>query len=137
MDIKIRYLSKTGNTKKLALAIAEELEVPAKTIKEPVNHADVLFLGGALYLGDIHKDMKSFIEGIDNQVKTVVIFGTSSSEENATDKIRDCLKAKKLQVIDNEFNALGNFLFYQWKRPNKEDLSRVKQFAKEVIMAIK
>ena len=37
MNYEVRYYSQTGNSKKLALAIAEELGIEAKDVKEPVE----------------------------------------------------------------------------------------------------
>ncbi len=38
MNIQVRYYSRTGNTKKIADAIAKEAGVKAKTIDAPVNN---------------------------------------------------------------------------------------------------
>lgn len=44
MNIEVRYLSKSGNTKKVAEAIAKALNVAAKPITENVNRdTDILF----------------------------------------------------------------------------------------------
>lgn len=138
MDIKIRYLSKTGNTKKIAIAIAEELNVEAKTIKEPVNDADILFLGGAVYAGKISGSLKTFIESLDNsKIKKVAIFGTSGGESTPYAEIKKYLDEKNIQVLDNNFHSLGRFIFYLWKKPDKEDLDKAKTFAKEVIKSLK
>jgi len=132
MDIKIRYLSKTGNTKKIALAIAEELNIEAKTIEEPVDKADLLFIGGALYGDKINSNLKTFISKLDNNIKTVVIFGTSASKNTVYKELKTYLDEKNISVHDKTFNSPGNFLFYQFKRPNKEDLNNAKTFAKEI-----
>ena len=45
MKIAVRYYTKTGNTKKLAMAIAEAVGVEAKPISVPVDEpVDILFL---------------------------------------------------------------------------------------------
>ena len=50
MTFAVRYYTKTGNTKRLAEAIAKELGVEALPISEPVNEAvDYLFLGNSYY----------------------------------------------------------------------------------------
>lgn len=49
MKFAVRYYTKTGNTKRLAEAIAKELGVEALPISEPVEDAvDYLFLGISL-----------------------------------------------------------------------------------------
>ena len=50
MKIAVRYYTKTGNTKRLAEAIAEAVGVKALPISEPVTEqTDILFLGNSYY----------------------------------------------------------------------------------------
>ena len=48
MTFAVRYYTKTGNTKRLAEAVAKELGVEALPISEPVTEpVDALFLGNS------------------------------------------------------------------------------------------
>lgn len=48
MKFAVRYYTKTGNTKRLAEAVANELGVEALPISEGLNEqADILFLGNS------------------------------------------------------------------------------------------
>ena len=48
MNCAVRYYTKTGNTKKLAEAVARAVGVEALPITEPVDEkVDVLFLGNS------------------------------------------------------------------------------------------
>ena len=50
MEIQVRYFSKSGNTKKIADAIASEVGVEAKSITNgTIGDTDILFLGGSVY----------------------------------------------------------------------------------------
>lgn len=50
MKVAVRYYSKSGNTKKLADAIAEALKTEAMDISHEVNgEVDVLFMGSSVY----------------------------------------------------------------------------------------
>ena len=52
MNIQIRYLSKSGNTKKVAEAIAKEVGVAAETIEKGVTgDIDILFFRRGDVLG--------------------------------------------------------------------------------------
>ena len=54
MSFAVRYYTKTGNTKRLADAIAKELGVEALPISEPVTEkVDILFLGNSYYAFNI------------------------------------------------------------------------------------
>lgn len=58
MEIKVRYFSKSGNTRKLADAIAEETHCTAQDISVPLDgYADILFLGAAVYWGGISAEL--------------------------------------------------------------------------------
>ena len=52
MKCAVRYYSRSGNTRLLAEAIADELGVPSVSVDAPEaklsGHTDVLFIGGAL-----------------------------------------------------------------------------------------
>ena len=61
MKIAVRYYSKTGNTKKLANAIATQLHVDAKDISEGLNEkVDILFLGSPVYWAGMDGSVKKF-----------------------------------------------------------------------------
>ena len=51
MKCAVRYYTKTGNTKRLAEAIANVVGVDALPISEPITEqVDILFLGNSYYL---------------------------------------------------------------------------------------
>ena len=137
MKIEVRYCSKTGNTKKVANAIADAIRVEAKSINESVLEADILFLGGAIYADQIPSKLKKFIEGLHSKkIKRVAIFCTSSSGKSIYSELKKFLDTKKIQVLDESFHCLGNFLFYLKGRPNHEDLKLAKTFAQKVIKEV-
>ncbi len=80
MNIKLVYQSLTGNTKKLAEAIALTLNIQAKSIEENTfssNPTDLLFIGGGVYFGKINKKLLSFINNLNSEiVKHAVVFAT-------------------------------------------------------------
>ena len=49
MKVAVRYYTKTGNTKKLAEAIAEAVGAEALSLNTPIEEpVDILFLGNSL-----------------------------------------------------------------------------------------
>ena len=63
MNISVRYYTRTGNTEKLAVAIAESVGVQAKSVDVPLEtKADILFLGCSYYAFDVDEAVKKFIE---------------------------------------------------------------------------
>jgi flavodoxin len=134
MNIEVRYLSKSGNTKKLAEAIAQEVGVKAKGITEKVTaNTDILFLGGAVYAAGIDNELKEFIKGLDGRIKKVAVFSTAAIKASAYPQMKKYLVAKNLNVLEDEFHCRGKFLKIHSARPNEKDLVEAKAFAKRVI----
>ncbi len=133
MKIEIRYLSKTGNTEKIAKAIGSELGIEPKTIKESVKEdTDLLFLGGAYYGFMIDEELKKFISNLEN-VKKVALFTTSAIMKGVHKEMRKRLKAKGIEVLEEHFYSKGEYKFTNKGRPNEEDLNAAKKFARKVV----
>ena len=77
MKIAVRYYTKTGNTKRLAEAIAKEAGVEALPISSPVTEkVDILFLGNSYYAFSIDPEVRAFVKGLDrNLIGKIVNFG--------------------------------------------------------------
>ena len=73
--IEVIYKSKKNN-KKIAKAIADELQVDAKNIKQVQDvKADILFLGCPILGGNIPEQVTRFVAQLDaNKVKKVILF---------------------------------------------------------------
>jgi len=135
MKIEVRYFSKTGNTKKIANAIAEELGIEAKDINTPLESADILFLGGAPYAGSINRKLKKFINELDNKtIKKVAIFTTSGQEDVAYKEMKKYIEEKSISVSSDYFYCLAKFfIFFLKDRPNEKDLEDAKAFARRIV----
>ncbi|MDR0818885.1 MAG: flavodoxin [Oscillospiraceae bacterium] len=132
MNIEVRYLSKSGNTAKVAEAIATALNVTAKPISEQVApDTDILFLGGAVYAFEIDDELKAFIRNLDG-VKAVAVFSTTAVVKSAYSHIKPLLEKKGIKVIPTDFHCRGEFKFMRKGRPNSDDLAKARQFALEV-----
>jgi flavodoxin len=133
MKIEVRYLSKSGNTKKVADAIGNAVSVPAMMINETVPaDTDLLFLGGAVYAFGIDDEMKKFIAGLPQSVKKVAVFSTSAIVKSAYDNISKLLSERKIAVYDEGFYTRGEFKFMHKGRPNADDLKLAVEFAKRI-----
>lgn len=127
--IAVRYYSKTGNTKKLAEAIAATAGVQAETVNVPVVEADILFLGSAVYAAGIDEQVKIFIQQLDNRIGKVVNFSTAALLPSTYDQVKKLLKSKGIPLDNREFHCRGSFSFLHKGRPNEQDLANVRQFA--------
>jgi flavodoxin len=132
MNIEDRYLSKSGNTEKIAKAIAEEIGVAAEPITKVISkETDILFLGGAVYYSGIDSKLKDFIASLDNNnVKEVVVFSTAAVIASGYSQMKKLLKKKGIKVSDKEFHCRGEFLMSHKGRPNEDDIKSAKKFAR-------
>lgn len=135
MKIAIRYYTKSGNTKKLAEAIAEVAGVQAHSLETPLEEeVDILFLGSSVYAFGVDEKMIAFIQQLDPvKVKNVVNFSTAALVSSTYPQIAKLLASKKIPFDAQEFHCRGKFKFMHKDRPNEEDLQAVKAFAKTLI----
>lgn len=134
MKIAIRYYTKTGNTKKLADAIAGVCNVEAKTVDEPLTEdVDILFLGSAIYAAGIDNSIKEFLKNITVNVGCIYSFSSAALLESTFGQVKKEAEANGLKISDDEFHCRGAFKLIHRGRPNDEDLKNVEEFAKRII----
>ena len=79
MKAAVRYFTKTGNTKKLADAIAQELGIEAKEITAPLEEkTDILFLCNSVYWAGVDGKVKQFISDNKSNIGKVVNVSTAA-----------------------------------------------------------
>ena len=134
-NIAIRYVSKSGNTKKLADQIANTAGVNAETVDNPIKgYIDILFLGGSVYWGGIDKTLKSFIHTLQSdQIGEVVVFSTSALAERAYPEIKKCLTERGLKVSEKNFYCRGQFTALYRGKPDADDLKKAEVFTRNIL----
>ncbi len=135
MSVAVRYYSRTGNTKKLADAIAKVAEVEAKDIAQPLEgKVDVLFLGASVYGYNIDENIKNYIKSLNpDQVGKVVVFSTSALVERAFPEVEKFIKETGVKVDPRNFYCRGSFMMLHKGRPNEQDLKAAELFARDVL----
>ena len=131
------YFSKTGSTAKVASAMAQAIGCDACDIKDyPADQAvDLLFIGGAIYGGQIDPALISFIEGLDpKKVGQAVVFATCASvhaqtEGKAEALIKSALEKQGIPTAAGAFKCKGRFLFLNGKCPDEASLRDARSFA--------
>ena len=136
MKTEIRYFTKTGNTKKLADAIAQAAQCKAQSIPAPLaGYTDVLFLGASVYGGGISTEMKEYIRSLDKtQIGMVAVFSTSALVQRAFPQIRKELEKEGITVCLQDFYCRGQFSALHRGRPNERDLESAKRFASDILV---
>ena len=135
MKIAVRYHTKTGNTKRLAEAVAgavgaEALPLSA-AIEEPV---DILFLGNSYYAFSIDPEVRRFVQSLDkNTVGKIVNFGSAAMLNSTWKKVKAEADKAGIPMDEREFHCRGEFKGLHKGRPNEDDLKEAAAFAKAVV----
>lgn len=134
MTYAVRYYTQTGNTKRLAEAIAQELGVQALPLSAPITEkVDVLFLGNSYYAFTIAPEVREFVAGLDKaKVGKIINFGTAAMMNSTYKKVRSVAATKGIPVLDREFHCKGEFKGMNKGRPNEDDLKLARVFAKSI-----
>ena len=133
MTYAVRYYTKTGNTKKLAEAIAKELGVEALPISEPVNEkVDLLFLGNSYYAFNIDPEVRAFVASLDKaKIGKIVNFGSAAMLNSTYKKVKAEADKVGITMDEKEFHCKGEFKGLRKGRPNEEDIQAAVQFARQ------
>ena len=135
MKVAVRYYTKTGNTKRLAEAVANAVGVEALPISEPVDETvDILFLGNSYYAFNIDPEVKDFIHSLDgSKVGRIINFGSAAMLNSTWKKVK--AEADKAGVImdKREFHCKGEFKGLHKGRPNADDLAAAAEFARSIV----
>ena len=134
MTYAVRYYTQTGNTKRLAEAIANELGVQALPISAPITEkVDVLFLGNSYYAFTIAPEVRDFVAGLEkDKVGKIINFGTAAMMNSTYKKVRSVAATKSIPVLDREFHCKGEFKGMNKGRPNEDDLKAARVFVKSI-----
>lgn len=133
MTYAVRYYTKTGNTKKLAEAVAAELGVEALPITEPVSEkVDILFLGNSYYAFTIDPEVRSFVASLDKEkVGKIVNFGSAAMLNSTYKKVKAEADKVGIPMDENEFHCKGEFKNVHKGRPNEADIEAIKEFTRK------
>ena len=135
MKVAVRYYTKTGNTEKMAKAVADAVGVKALPISEPIDDTvDILFLGNSYYAFSIDPEVRDYIRKLDStKVKRIVNFGSAAMLNSTWKKVKAEADKVGIKMDDREFHCKGEFKGLHKGRPNEQDLTKAAAFAKKII----
>ena len=135
MKIAVRYYTKTGNTKRLAEAVAEAVGAEALPISEPVTEkTDILFLGNSYYAFSIDPEVRDFIRSLDKEkVGKIVNFGSAAMLNSTWKKVKAEADKAGIPMDEREFHCKGEFKGIHKGRPNQDDLKAAAEFAEKIV----
>ena len=135
MKVAVRYYIKTGNTKRLAEAVANAVGVEALPVSVPVEEAvDILFLGNSYYAFSIDPEVRSFIRGLDkNKVGKIVNFGSAAMLNSTYKNVRAEADKVGVPMDEREFHCKGEFKGVHKGKPDEKDLKAAAEFARKIV----
>ena len=134
MNIAVRYYTRSGNTEKLAGAIAQAVGVQAENVAVPLSEkADVLLLGCSYYAFDVDEAVKGFVLENRDRIGKIVCFGTSAMMKSIYKPMKKVADEAGVQLSAEEFHCRGSFGPMHKGRPDGTDLQNAAAFAKNII----
>lgn len=135
MKIAVRYYTKTGNTKRLAEAVAKAVGVEALPISTPITEpVDILFLGNSYYAFSIDSEVRSFVQSLDkSKVGKIVNFGSACMLNSTYKKVKAEADKVGIPMDEREFHCKGEFKGIHKGKPDESDLKAAAEFARKVL----
>ncbi len=134
MKIAVRYYTKTGNTKRLAEAVAAAVGVEALPISAPITErVDILFLGNSYYAFSIDPEVRTFVRSLDKEkVGKIVNFGSAAMLNSTYKKVKAEADKVGIPMDQREFHCRGEFKGIHKGRPDDADLEKAAEFSGKI-----
>lgn len=137
------YATQTGNTKKVADAIAAALHCKTMDITKQsfdnVSNYNTVFLGSGVYGNKLHPKLIAFLKtndlkNVENIAFFLTWFGRGKSHQSAFNQGCQLLQIKNLKINANFYACFGaGFRFFRKGHPNEQDIKKAQNWAKEVV----
>lgn len=134
MKVAVRYFSRSGNTKKIAEAVAQALGVEAKTVEAPLTEkVDILFLGSSVYAAGVDAAVSEFIKDNADKIISLANFSTAALIPSTYKQVKKIAEQNKVRVLEKEFHCRGKFAVMHAGRPDTRDVAAAKEFAESLV----
>ena len=129
--IEVRYYTQTGNSKKLADAIAKELGVNAKSVDEAMTEkVDLVFLVNSVYWAGVDKHVKKFLKDNAGKIGELVNLSTAALIESTYGQMQNLTRDAGIKLSDKEFHCRGSFTALHAGHPDAADMAAACKFVK-------
>ncbi len=150
MKAIILYSSRSGNTKKIADAMASQLNCEAIKITSDsipsllsLEKYDIFLIGTGLYAGTPNEDMMKYLGKLDlRNPKLFALFitwgGTPRSDKMALTRLRALLESNGQKVLQENFACFGGWKGILIKRghPKTEEIQAAGEWAKKLVASL-
>ena len=131
MKNAVIYYTKLGHSKKIAQAIAEELDVRAQDIRNSpqLDDIDRLYIVSGIYGGLSAPELLDYLKTVDpNQIKKAFLLTSSGGKTTPATNVRALLMERGIPVAEEEFTCQGAIFLFGMGHPNKADIQNAIQF---------
>ena len=139
MNVLVVYASLTGNTQKLASAMAEKLDVAPRRIEEAptVGEGDLLILGSGVYWNRPARAVRRYLKDLPSlKGVRVALFGTYGGAPRQIDAMARIVQRKDGQIL-GRFSCKGRDWFVLGLvargHPNAAELDAAAAFAHNMV----
>ncbi len=133
MKVAVRYYTRSGNTRKLAEAIAEAVGVTAQPVSVDLDEqTEILFLGSSVYAAGMDIAVKHFVEDNQNKIGTIYNFSTAALLSSTYKQMKKLAEECGVELSPREFHCRGSFGPLHKGRPNEADLAAARMFAQDI-----
>lgn len=139
MNVSVVYGSVTGNTRRVAEAMAKELAVAPRAAKDipQLEKTDLLFLGSGVYGGRPAAPIRRLLNDAPSLFGVkIALFGTYSGSPTQLDRMARTVEEKGGEIL-GRFSCKGRSRFF-WilvvarGHPSEADLSAAAAFARQI-----
>lgn len=130
MNTQILYATMTGHSKKIAKAIASKTGAPIHDLKTKpsIPACDILYIVSGIYGGESKPELLEFVKKLSSKdIKRVVLI-TSSTRNVQQGSLRKALMEAGINVVSEEYQCQGGFLFKAMGHPNKSEIDGAVDF---------
>ncbi len=136
------YSSRSGNTQKIAAAIAAELCCDSKKVTRAstndqidLNKYDLIFIGTGIHYGNPNEDLMAFLKNCAlSSPKKIAIFvtwgGAGKTNQDVVAKLKAVLEPNGQKSIEDCFFCYGGWNFLKRGHPKAEEVKAAKDWAK-------
>ena len=131
MKNAVIYYTKLGHSKKIAKAIADELNITAQDIHNnpQLDEIDRLYIVSGIYGGVSSPELLSYLKTLNpKQIKKAYLLTSSGGKTTPAANVRALLTELGIPIAEKEFTCQGAIFLFGMGHPNKTDLQNAIQF---------
>lgn len=135
---EVIYFSRTGNTRKVAEAIAGELKVKAKDVRTAgiIPQDAFVFLGTGCYGATLPNEIETFLKVNRFNGRKIALFTTSGFGSVSERGLIVKQITARGAVVTHNFKCYGRFLTVKRGHPTPQELENARFFARAVAVTM-